>query len=89
MSLTTLESSLSLPTVEHEPSVSIIGFGYLPTRLAFTLLLLALDDADGMVKIISDQKTDRILGVHIMGPVSQAMMSVDYLHWILTYSDDI
>lgn len=29
---------------------------------------LALDDADGLVKIVAHEKTDRILGVHIIGP---------------------
>lgn len=27
------------------------------------------DDTDGLVKIIGDKATDRILGVHIIGPV--------------------
>ena len=27
------------------------------------------DDTDGMVKVIGDKTTDRILGVHIIGPV--------------------
>jgi dihydrolipoamide dehydrogenase len=26
------------------------------------------DDSEGMVKFISDAKTDKILGAHIMGP---------------------
>ena len=29
---------------------------------------LAIDDADGMVKVIAHKETDRILGVHIIGP---------------------
>lgn len=28
-----------------------------------------IDDADGTIKVISDAKTDRILGAHIIGPV--------------------
>jgi dihydrolipoamide dehydrogenase len=28
----------------------------------------AVDDVDGMVKILTDAETDRILGIHIMGP---------------------
>ena len=27
-----------------------------------------LDDSDGLVKVLADKKTDRILGVHILGP---------------------
>jgi dihydrolipoamide dehydrogenase len=29
---------------------------------------LTLDDSDGLVKVLADKKTDRILGVHILGP---------------------
>ncbi len=29
---------------------------------------LAIDDSDGLVKVIAHEKTDRILGVHIIGP---------------------
>ena len=32
--------------------------------------LLSLADTDGLVKVISDAKTDRVLGVHIIGSVS-------------------
>jgi dihydrolipoamide dehydrogenase len=28
----------------------------------------AVDDVEGMVKVLCDAETDRILGVHIMGP---------------------
>lgn len=28
----------------------------------------SVDDTEGMVKFIADKKTDKILGVHIMGP---------------------
>lgn len=30
-------------------------------------------DTDGMVKVLSDAKTDRILGVHIIGSVSHGL----------------
>ena len=33
-------------------------------------------DTDGLVKVISDAKTDRILGVHIVGSVSHSLISV-------------
>lgn len=38
------------------------------TQSAVTTPLIA--DTDGMVKVLSDAKTDRILGVHIIGSVS-------------------
>jgi hypothetical protein len=47
----------------------------------FQLLLIELtcaDDADGMVKVLSDAKTDRMLGCHIIGPVSWARKNKDY-----------
>lgn len=41
------------------------------------------DDADGMVKIIADAKTDRILGCHIIGPnagemIGEAVLAMEY-----------
>ena len=33
-------------------------------------------DTDGMVKVLSDAKTDRILGVHIIGSVSIKLIHV-------------
>ena len=29
------------------------------------------NDTDGFVKVLADKKTDRLLGAHIMGPVSK------------------
>ena len=37
-----------------------------------------IDDFDGIVKVISDAKTDRMLGAHIIGPVSLAYSSGVY-----------
>jgi len=34
-----------------------------------------LDETEGMVKIITDEKTDRILGVHILGPRASDILS--------------
>jgi len=41
------------------------------------------DDAEGMVKIISDAKTDRMLGAHIIGPnagemIAEAVLAIEY-----------
>ena len=33
-----------------------------------------LVDTDGLVKVLSDAKTDRVLGVHIIGSMSQKHM---------------
>lgn len=42
-----------------------------------------MDEADGMVKVIADAKTDRILGVHIVGPrasdvIAEAVMAMEF-----------
>ncbi|KAI9335603.1 hypothetical protein DFJ73DRAFT_780301 [Zopfochytrium polystomum] len=42
-----------------------------------------IDDAEGTIKIISDAKTDRILGVHIVGPnagemIAEAVLAIEY-----------
>ena len=41
------------------------------------------DDADGFVKIITEKATDKILGVHIIGPnagemIAEAVLGVEY-----------
>lgn len=35
----------------------------------------AIDQADGFVKIVSDKKTDRVLGVHIIGPDAGSLIA--------------
>ncbi|KAJ3113951.1 dihydrolipoamide dehydrogenase precursor [Phlyctochytrium bullatum] len=42
-----------------------------------------IDDAEGLVKIISDAKTDKILGAHIIGPgagemIAEAVLAIEY-----------
>ena len=44
---------------------------------------LAANDAEGMVKLIADAKTDRILGCHIIGPsaadlLQQAAIAMEF-----------
>lgn len=36
---------------------------------------LAANDSDGMVKVLSDAETDRILGVHILGPQASELIA--------------
>lgn len=43
----------------------------------------SLDEGDGFVKIIADAKTDRLLGVHILGPraselIAEAVLAMEY-----------
>lgn len=45
--------------------------------------LFSVDDIDGLVKIITDLKTDKILGAHIIGPnagemISEAVLAMEY-----------
>ena len=35
----------------------------------------AMDERDGMVKVLADAKTDRVLGVHIIGPRASDMIA--------------
>ncbi len=35
----------------------------------------AMDEAEGMVKVLADAKTDRVLGVHIIGPRASDMIA--------------
>jgi dihydrolipoamide dehydrogenase len=42
-----------------------------------------LDEAEGLVKVIADAKTDRVLGVHIIGPraselIAEAVLALEY-----------
>jgi dihydrolipoamide dehydrogenase len=44
---------------------------------------LAANDSDGMVKILADAETDRILGVHVLGPqaselIAQAVIAMEF-----------
>jgi dihydrolipoamide dehydrogenase len=35
----------------------------------------AMDETEGVVKVLSDAKTDRLLGVHIFGPRASEMIA--------------
>jgi dihydrolipoamide dehydrogenase len=42
-----------------------------------------LDETEGLVKVLTDQRTDRILGVHILGPrasdlIAEAVLALEY-----------
>jgi dihydrolipoamide dehydrogenase len=44
---------------------------------------LAAGDADGLVKVVADAQTDRILGVHILGPqaselIAEAVIAMEF-----------
>jgi pyruvate/2-oxoglutarate dehydrogenase complex dihydrolipoamide dehydrogenase (E3) component len=39
----------------------------------------SVDDTEGLVKFISDIKSDRILGAHIMGPNAGGLTIVDVI----------
>ena len=43
----------------------------------------AVEDAEGMVKILADKETDKILGIHIIGPnagemIAEGVLAVEY-----------
>lgn len=44
---------------------------------------IAMDETEGIVKVLSDQATDRVLGVHIFGPrasdlIAEAVMAIEF-----------
>ena len=44
---------------------------------------LAANDTEGMVKVLADAKTDRILGVHVLGPqaselIAEAVIAMEF-----------
>ena len=53
-----------------EEQLKAAGAAYKVGRFKFaaTGRAKAMDEPDGFVKVLSDQKTDRLLGVHILGP---------------------
>ena len=38
-------------------------------------IVLELEESEGFVKILSDQKTDRLLGMHVVGPWASDLIS--------------
>jgi pyruvate/2-oxoglutarate dehydrogenase complex dihydrolipoamide dehydrogenase (E3) component len=51
--------------------------------LIMIIFFLLLDDTEGFIKILSDKKTDRMLGVHIIGPnagemIAEAVLALEY-----------
>lgn len=62
--------SCLLPTIRHPTSFFQIWVKSQVGKFAFVANSRArsVDDTEGLVKFISDKKTDKILGAHIMGP---------------------
>ena len=47
-----------------------------------------LDETEGLVKILADAKTDRILGVHIIGPRASELIAESVLAMEFAGSDE-
>ena len=60
-----------------EEQVKELGIEYAVGKFPFMANSRARtnDDAEGLVKFISDKKTDKILGAHIMGPNAGEMIA--------------
>ena len=43
----------------------------------------AIDEAEGFVKILADEKTDRVLGAHIIGPHAGELIGEIGVQWSL------
>lgn len=68
-----------------EEQVKAAGTAYRVGKFPFMANSRArsIDDAEGMVKIIADKETDKVLGVHIMGPsagelIHEACLAMEY-----------
>lgn len=70
--------SLSHAFMPHVYPVQTGKFPFIANSRAKTV-----DDADGMVKFLSDPETDKILGAHIMGPnagelIPECVLALEY-----------
>ena len=70
-------SQLPISTLKH------CQYGIAKIPWAASGRALAAHDSDGMVKVIADAETDRILGVHILGPqaselIAQAVIAMEF-----------
>ncbi|KAL8481266.1 hypothetical protein ACS0TY_027695 [Phlomoides rotata] len=68
-----------------EEQVKTLGIDYRVGKFPFLAnsRAKAIDDADGMVKILAEKETDKILGVHIMAPsagelIHEAVLGMSY-----------
>jgi len=62
---------------ESEEELKAAGVAYLTGKFPFSANARARANlaTDGFVKILADAKTDRVLGVHILGPDAEAMIA--------------
>ncbi|MBA0855812.1 hypothetical protein Goshw_019510 [Gossypium schwendimanii] len=68
-----------------EEQVKALGVDYRVGKFPFLAnsRAKAIDDAEGIVKILADKETDKILGVHIMAPnagelIHEAVLAINY-----------
>ena len=66
---------------EGQLSVQVGKFAFVANSRA-----RSVDDTEGLVKFISDKKTDKILGAHIMGP--NAGNDSNLLHYLIRHNLD-
>lgn len=67
----------------HGLSASLDPSSHPRSSEASCCLFVRTDDADGLVKIIADAATDRVLGVHIIGSnageqIAEAVLAMEY-----------
>lgn len=70
---------------QHEEDLKKAGTKYKVSKFPFMANSRARtnDDADGLVKVLTDADTDRLLGVHIIGPsagelIGEAVLGLEY-----------
>lgn len=69
---------MSAPCLKRTLLLQCGKFAFMANSRARTV-----DDAEGLVKFVSDAKTDKILGAHIMGPsagelISECVLAMNY-----------
>jgi dihydrolipoamide dehydrogenase len=64
---------------KNEEDLKSEGVDYVVGKFPFVANSRAktVNDTDGLVKVLADKKTDRMLGTHIIGPVS---LSIHFFH---------
>jgi dihydrolipoamide dehydrogenase len=62
---------------KHEEELKAAGVAYKVGRFPFLASgrARAMDDTDGFVKVLTDAATDRLLGVHILGPRASELIA--------------
>jgi len=65
----------SVGQTEEQLKAATIAYKVGKFRFAANGRALCMDEAEGFVKVLADAKTDRVLGVHILGPQASVLIA--------------